>query len=311
MARKFKSTITDWVAVEDVSGFNNFTGKFKLYNAKDDWEGYISSRMIVDSSDWQEITERWEIFESTKIGRLVDIDKDGTIECRDCYDFDTGVVIGQLKASVNRLERKASLSEIEQALDAIRKHKGLVAGATAKAIPGDPRTNFEVAGNVSYFGSYDGADRLIDDNGILYDNGVWAELDTDKDYVFITEDGKQVYMKSDCILYEVTENHKILPIESDDRSENPVFFWYRNARDYVEIQQALNATRKHKGLVEGATAKAIPSDSRTQLLSIVSALQSYELNNSDSIASLDYKQGVRDAVSRAINLIQNLANQKS
>jgi len=53
MTRKFISTITDWVAVED-----KFLGQFNLYNAKDEYEGNIALLMVENSNDWEEITEK-------------------------------------------------------------------------------------------------------------------------------------------------------------------------------------------------------------------------------------------------------------
>jgi len=52
MARKFKSTITDWVAVED-----DFVGQFNMYNAKNEYEGNISFLMVENSNDWVEIKQ--------------------------------------------------------------------------------------------------------------------------------------------------------------------------------------------------------------------------------------------------------------
>jgi len=175
---KFKHKVTDWIAV---SANSQRLWYYNLYNAQKEYQGQLSFFMVERGSDWIEITEpelgQWVIFERSKVGRIVELNSYNTTMLYDSYDFDTNVVIGKLLIPLSRVDREADTEEIEQALNAIRKHKGLVEGATAKFIPGDSRTNFEVTGNISYFGSYDGADRLIDDNGILYDNGVWAELD--------------------------------------------------------------------------------------------------------------------------------------
>jgi hypothetical protein len=59
MARKFKSTITDWVAIPNMSSFDNVIWYYyDLYNAKDEYEGRISCRMVENSNDWEEITEK-------------------------------------------------------------------------------------------------------------------------------------------------------------------------------------------------------------------------------------------------------------
>jgi len=124
---------------------------------------------------------------------------------------------------------------------------------------------------------------------IVLNSNEWEEI-TEKP-ILVTEDGYEVYSYHNT-LKEVTEDFEILPIDPDDASENPVFHEMANAKAYVE---------KHKLRY-----------SEKDLLNIVSALTSYEVNtDSNSLATLDYRQGVSDAVSHAISLLQNVRNQKS
>jgi len=58
MTRIFKSTITDWVAIPNMSIFGNVIRYYDLYNAKYEYGGRISCRMVENSNDWEEITKK-------------------------------------------------------------------------------------------------------------------------------------------------------------------------------------------------------------------------------------------------------------
>jgi len=293
MARKFKSTITDWVAVED-----DFVGQFNMYNAKNEYEGNISFLMVENSNEWEEITEpelvegKWIVTAGNKTARICDIEGDDVM-LDNVLKFSCNH-IGNVTVSKSSIDRQATPKEIRKALDAIRVHKGLTEGATAKPIPGTSRTNFHVTGRVSYFGDYDGSDRLIDDNGILYDSGVWAQKVEEP--ILVTEDEHSLNYGDTYWIVLRDDNWDLSKMEFSSntiQSSKVMRFYYReNAEAYIE---------RHK-----------PRYSNEDLLNMVSALTSYEVNtDSNSLATLDYRQGVSDAVSHAISLLQNVRNQKS
>jgi len=58
MTRKFKSTITDWVAIKGKSGLEDVLRYYKLYNAQGEFKGIISFKMVEKSNEWEEITEK-------------------------------------------------------------------------------------------------------------------------------------------------------------------------------------------------------------------------------------------------------------
>jgi len=53
MTRKFKSTITDWVAEKD-----KFSEMYKLFNTFGARKGSLPIKMVENSKDWEEITEK-------------------------------------------------------------------------------------------------------------------------------------------------------------------------------------------------------------------------------------------------------------
>jgi len=115
-------------------------------------------------------------------------------------------------------------------------HKGLTEGATAKPIPGTSRTNFHVTGRVSYFGDYDGSDRLIDDNGILYDSGVWAQKVEEP--ILVTEDEHSLNYGDTYWIVLRDDNWDLSKMEFSSntiQSSKVMRFYYReNAEAYIE-----------------------------------------------------------------------------
>jgi len=282
------------VAVEVVDDENWY---FELYHNYSQVGSLVPS-IVLHSNDWQEITEpelvegRWYINNSGDVFRIKEFCGDVKV---DNFVWSDGVIYydGEF-VPPEGIKREATPEEIHKALDAIRVHKGLTEGATAKPIPGTSRTNFHVTGRVSYFGDYDGSDRLIDDNGILYDSGVWAQKVEEP--ILVTEDEHSLNYGDTYWIVLRDDNWDLSKMEFSSntiQSSKVMRFYYReNAEAYIE---------RHK-----------PRYSNEDLLNMVSALTSYEVNtDSNSLATLDYKQGVSDAVSHAISLLQNVRNQKS
>lgn len=268
--------------------------------------GTVPLWIVENSNEWEEVTrpelveERWYLTDTNSIFRYshteeAEVYGDNFVGS----DFEENIGGGlidvtlDLICGLDEVKREATPKEIRKALDAIRVHKGLTEGATAKPIPGTSRTNFHVTGRVSYFGDYDGSDRLIDDNGILYDSGVWAQKVEEP--ILVTEDEHSLnYGDTYWVLRDDNWDLSKMEFSSNTIQSSKVMrFYYReNAEAYIE---------RHK-----------PRYSNEDLLNMVSALTSYEVNtDSNSLATLDYRQGVSDAVSHAISLLQNVRNQKS
>jgi len=119
MTRKFKSTITDWVAIPNMSSFDNVIWYYDLYNAKDEYEGRISCRMVENSNDWEEITEKpilvtEDDYEAFELDNIWKVDSNGLNIVGNC----------PCKSNLTTLpERFKFFAYQENAEDYIERHK--------------------------------------------------------------------------------------------------------------------------------------------------------------------------------------------
>jgi hypothetical protein len=276
MSRRFKSTITDWYAVED-----DYSMFVNLYNSSGDNKGQLLFFMVTNSNEWQEITEpelireEYYILVSGSVFRYLYTKNEEAVG--DNF-VGTAFITPQrgFVCSINSIYRKATVSEIQIALNAIRKHKGLNEGVKVQA-PVSSGDEFTISLPTHYNKEHDA---LYDKNGMaIYDEGYWVEKMPEP--VLITKDGYKVYDYR-TTLREVTEDFEISPVDPNDYSENPVFYLIQNAQTYID---------EHK-------PKYSDKD--------VERLKHHIKEEHVFGGSLEFRQGLIDAYNKASRLINEL-----